>query len=260
MAKLIDISTARSQPGLRLVLTAGAPGPWGESIKGMLHVKKIPCIRVAQKAGEENHELVEWTGRRNAPQLVDEDDKSIHAWADLIYFAERRGATPRLIPEDFENRVLMFGLIHEIAGEDGFAWNRRYSMLGPVVKMHREKPNPALEGIVRMAQEYGYSDEAGEAAPGKVVSVLENLTARLQAQRKAGSPYFIADQISALDIYWACFAALIAPLPHEQCPMPDFLRRSYSTYEPIVSDAISPELLEHRDRIYREFLELPIEI
>ena len=31
----IDVETARTAPGLRLVLSAGVPGPWGESAKGI---------------------------------------------------------------------------------------------------------------------------------------------------------------------------------------------------------------------------------
>ncbi len=260
MTEYLDIASARAHPGIRLVLSAGVPGPWGEAIKGLLHVKKIPYTRVQQDPGSENPELVAWTGRRNAPQLIAEDDEPIHSWADLIHFVESREKTPPLIPDDIAQRVTMFGLIHEIAGEDGLAWNRRYSLLGPVVKMHRKNPNPAFEGVARMAESYGYCDEAAEAAPGKVVAVLDHLTRQLEEQEKAGSPYFVGERISALDIYWACFAAMLAPLPQELCPMPDYLRTSYATSEPIVKAALSEALLSHRDRIYNDSLELPLKI
>ena len=90
MSEFVSVAEARAQDGVRLVLSAGTPGPWGEAIKGMLHVKKIPYLRVRQEAGRENPDLVAWTGIRNAPQIIAEDDLPIHAWADLIQFAERR--------------------------------------------------------------------------------------------------------------------------------------------------------------------------
>ena len=35
MADWIDVEQARRLPGLRLVLTQGVPGPWGEAAKGV---------------------------------------------------------------------------------------------------------------------------------------------------------------------------------------------------------------------------------
>ena len=47
----IEIDDAIGRGGLRLVLTAGVPGPWSESAKGILKVKKIPYAPVRQNAG-----------------------------------------------------------------------------------------------------------------------------------------------------------------------------------------------------------------
>ena len=64
MSEFVSVAEAKAQEGIRLVLTAGAPGPWGEAIKGMLRVKKIPFVRVRQEAGTDNAELVRLIGRR----------------------------------------------------------------------------------------------------------------------------------------------------------------------------------------------------
>ncbi len=260
MTDALDIPAARAHEGLRLVLSVGAPGPWGEAIKGMLHVKKIPHVTVRQIPGEANPELVEWTGVRNAPQLVCENDEPLHGWLDLIHFCEERAPSPPLIPENLEDRAAMFGLIREIAGDQGFAWNRRYSLFQPVMAIETKEPNPAIEAVRLMAQSYGYSEKRANAAPGQVVEVLNHLDRRLEAQKAAGSVYFIADRLSALDIYWAVFAALIAPLPEELCPMPAYLRQSYGSVDSAVRDATSPALVRHRDFIYDEYLELPVRI
>ena len=55
-------------------------------------------------------------------------------------------------------------------------------------------------------------------------------------------------------------AALVAPLPEEVCPMPAMIRQQYESPGPLLGEAVDPLLLEHRDRIYREFMEYPIEL
>jgi len=46
--------------------------------------------------------------------------------------------------------------------------------------------------------------------------------------------------------------ALFKPLPPDQCPMPDAIRPAFESLDPI--------LLEHRDFIYDEHLELPLSL
>ncbi|HSG91675.1 MAG TPA: hypothetical protein VLA56_20830, partial [Pseudomonadales bacterium] len=71
MAEYVDVDTARSMNGLRVVLTAGVPGaPWTEAAKAVLEVKNIPFVRVAQSAGRTDEALREWTGIVNAPIAV----------------------------------------------------------------------------------------------------------------------------------------------------------------------------------------------
>ena len=44
MAQYIEIEQARSMPGLRVVLPQGRPNPWGEALKGILHVEEKPIV------------------------------------------------------------------------------------------------------------------------------------------------------------------------------------------------------------------------
>jgi len=86
-----------------------------------------------------------------------------------------------------------------------------------------------------------------------------SLSSTAIARPKAnGSKFLIGDRLSALDIYWAAFAALVQPLPPELCPMATAFRDHYAGMDAGVLAATSPLLLEHRDFIYREYLELPI--
>lgn len=258
MSEILSVAEARKRQGVRLVLTADAPGPWGEAIKGMLHVKQIPYVRVRQTAGTDDPELLAWTGIRNAPQLIFDDEPAIHTWANMIHFVERRANKPSLIPQTPDERVKMFGLIHELAGEDGLAWNRRLCLFKPVMDLAKQNPNPAFETVMTLASHYRYSEEGAAGASFKVAEVLTLLARQLGEQRATGSRYMIGDNLSALDIYWAAFAALISPLPHELCPMPDYLRQSYANIDDTVRAALDSSLIEHRDFIYETYLELPV--
>jgi glutathione S-transferase len=107
---------------------------------------------------------------------------------------------------------------------------------------------------------YGYSPAAAAAAPAKAALILRALAGQLEAQRARDSRFLIGGQLSALDIYWAVFAALIEPLPDNLCPMPADVRRRYLCEDRAVRAATTPQLLAHRDFIYHEFLELPVDV
>jgi glutathione S-transferase len=251
-----DVESARREGGLRLVLTTGVPGPWGEAAKGLFHVKKIPYLPVAQEGGMPNEELLAWTGHDNAPQAVWEDEPARTGWAEILLLAERLEPGPALIPPDPRQRAWMFGLLHEIAGEDGFAWNRRLQLLHPILAAAGDAAPPP---IAKLGRSYGYSPETAQRADGRVVAILRLLSSVLHEQRERGSDWLVGDALSAVDIYWAAFAAMVAPLPVEQCAMPEYLRASYTLTDAAGLEAADPILLEHRDRVYRDWLALPLD-
>jgi len=242
--------------GLRLVLTAGVPGPWSEAAKGILHVKKLPYVKVSQELGGANRELLEWTSQASAPVMVWNEDWPRSIWNDQLYLAERLQPDPPLIPADLEDRVLMFGYANEICGENGFGWTKRLL----IIREGLENPNEAGRQLFSyLAQKYGYDKAAVAAAPARLVGILNALSARLELQRKRGSRFFIGDALTALDIYWATFAVMNDPLPDELCPLSPAFRRVYSTADPAIRSATKPILLDHRDFIYHNFLELPLD-
>jgi glutathione S-transferase len=255
----IDVAEARARKGLRLVLTAGVPGPWGEAAKAVFRAKGIPFARVRQEMGSANDALVAWTGRSNAPIAVFEDERPRDGWAEIVLLAERLAPEPRLLPADPDARALAFGLIHELAGEDGLGWSRRLMMLDPILRLPPGAGGPMRAAVERMGRRYGHSPAAAAAAPGRVAVILDLFSRRLRSQRAAGSRFLLGDSLSAVDLYWAAFAALVRPLPESDCAMPAGLRASY-TLAPPLADAADPQLLEHRDRIYREVLTLPVDL
>jgi glutathione S-transferase len=111
----------------------------------------------------------------------------------------------------------MLGLINEIAGENGLGWQRRHLLIKGNVS------NPATDQRTkdfwhRFGGKYLFSEEAAAAAPARVASILKFLAERLDRQKAKGGKFFIGDKLSAVDIYWATFAALIRPMAPELCP------------------------------------------
>jgi glutathione S-transferase len=143
-------------------------------------------------------------------------------------------------------------------GENGFGWSRRLMLLRAGMGDSDTPPAAMRATLGRMARQYGYSRAAADAAPERVAQVIETLSRQLAAQRAAGKRYLVGDRVSALDIYWAAMAALVAPLPADVCAMPEMLRGLYGNPGPVVAKALDPALLEHRDRIYRDYMEFPL--
>jgi glutathione S-transferase len=256
MVEYVGIAEARAMSGLRLVLTAGVPGPWGEAAKGLLRVKGLPFVSVRQEAGAEDAALREWTGQTSAPVAVWNDERPRSTSLEILMLAERLVPEPALLPADPEERALTIGLCHEIVGEGGLGWNRR-------LLLFREAFAGADETTARsvppIAVKYGYGAGAVGAAPARVAEILSLLAARLERQQAAGRRFLVGDRLSALDVYWAAFATMFDPLPPEQCPMPDFLRTMYTVRDPVVRAALAPRLLAHRDFVYRDFIGLPLD-
>jgi hypothetical protein len=253
-----SVDDGKAAGGLRLALTGGVPGPWSEAAKGMFRVRSVDYLPVFQEGGGANEALVAWTGHRNAPTAMYNDEPARVTPVDMINLAERLGTGPSLVPADIEERVTMFGLLNEIAGENGFGWSARILMFAAMVASLGEaamKDNPML-------RDYHYDPAEAAGVPGRLIAILECLTRQLTAQSEAGSRYFVGDTLSALDIYWACFSQMLAPLPPEVNPMPEYLYGIWGQtakslegvgYQP------DPALLEHRDYIFPTYLQWPLD-
>jgi glutathione S-transferase len=259
MATYIEVDEAINLPGLRVVLTPSVPGPWTEAAKGILHVKKIPYVKVRQELGGPNLPLINWTKQATAPVFVYNDERPRTIWIDQLYLAERLAPTPALIPAAQADRAMMFGLANEICGENGFGWLRRLMMIHGAL-INPETPEASKQGTRTLGAKYDYAAEAAEAAAPRVAEILTALDRQLTANRGRGSKFLVGDRLSALDIYWAAFAALVKPLPEEVCKIHPGFRKMYNCADPIVTAAATPHLMAHRDFIYHEYLELPLDM
>lgn len=258
MADYVEVAQAIGMPGLRVVFTPSVPGPFSEAAKGILYVKKLPHVRARQDILGPNPDLLRWTGQTTAPVACWNDEPPRSTWIEQLFLFERLAPAPRLIPENWDDRVLMFGLANEIMSENGFSWNRRHIMVRDFSGPDRDETTRAI--YTKLGQKYWYGPEAAAAAPHRCADIMRRLAARLESQRAKGSRYFIGPSLTALDIYWATAAAMLVPLPQEHCEMPQLFRDVYTNTDPVLREATVPILMEHRDFVYREHLKLPLEL
>lgn len=252
------IEQARAAKGLRLTLTGGVPAPWSEAAKGCFFVRQVNYIPVRQEGGGANEELVAWTGHRNAPTAMYNAEPARATPLEMINLAQRLGSGPSLVPEDIDERIVMFGLLNEVTGENGLAWNARILMFKAMVETMGE----AAMADNPMLRDYHYSVDEAASAPANIITILQRLSRQLHSQKDAGSRYLVGKQLSALDIYWACFSQMLDQLPPEVNPMPDYLRKIWgltATAIQAADYAIDPALLEHRDYIFPTYLQWPLD-
>jgi glutathione S-transferase len=251
----ISVEEAIARPGLRMVVVGNVPSGWGEAAKGILHIKGIEWAAV--RLAYDSEALAQWCGQRNGPVAVYEDERPRAGWAEILLLAERLAPTPSLLPADPAARALAMGLAHEICGEEGLGWTRRLQLIH--AGLHSAGGFP--ERVAKyLARKYGYRPEAGAAANARAAQLLGMLAARLQAQREAASRYYIGDSLTAVDVYSAAFMAMFAPLPAPQCAMDPSTRAAFETRDPQTEAALAPILLEHRDMMYAQHLELPLSL
>jgi glutathione S-transferase len=113
--------------------------------------------------------------------------------------------------------------------------------------------------VREIMHQYGYSSETAAAAPQRLAAFLGSLAVRLRQQIAAGSEYLVGDRLSAVDLYWACFSIMVAPLSQSASPMAEWLRAYYLDTGPAIAAALDPLLITHRDRIYGRHIGLPLD-
>ena len=250
----VAVKEAIDAPGLRLVLTGGVPGPWGEAAKAILAFKGITYLPVLQEGGGENKALLDWTGQTSAPVAVYEDLPPICHWLDLLMLSERLAPNKPLVPQNPPERIVVLGLSALIAGVDGFGWHRRLHLLAPMMAL--ESPPPMVQ---RLGNKYGWSEQAREAATARLQAISAELDGRLAQQLAEGSDYLAGDAVSAADFYWASFSGMVKPLPHADNPMPDYLRSTYEAVDEETRACLTPRLEAHRDMMYERHIKLPLD-
>jgi glutathione S-transferase len=252
MIDWIPVSRARDLSGLRVVLAKGVWAVWSECAKAMLHYKRLPYAPVPQIIFEENVELVAWTGVRNQPQLIYDDEPARTSWLDIINLLERLAPDPPLLPADPEQRAQVIGWCNELAGENGLGWCRRIQMTATETSL---VPGTAATII---SSEYGGQMGDVSRAERRIADIVAGIAKTLRRQEALGSQFLVGKTVSAADLYWACFSNLVGPFPMDVCPVPQDLHAGFAQVGSTVSKALDPVIFRHRDAIYRDYLELPL--
>ena len=266
--KYLTIEEAKKATGLRLVLGEyPIPGPWREACKGIFYVKGIPyqSVRTSNAnssdlligADNSQSELIDWTAQPSHPVAIWNDERPRSLWYDQLYLAERLSNQCQLIPDNLDERTLMFGTINELAGENGLAWSQRLLMVdAPLKNLPENDESRPFWNL--LGSKYGYSEDNADKARLRIISILKKIDTLLTTNQTSKNKYFLASGFSALDIYSACFIGLLKPMPPEKCPMATDFSPAYSSPHTDINEAISKRILEHRDFIYEKYLELPI--
>jgi glutathione S-transferase len=253
--RFVELEEARQASGLRVVIATNVPSPWSQAALGILDMKELDYLVVRFRRTDE--EIKRWTGTRNAPAVMCDDEPPRTGWAEIVALGERLGGRMSLVPEDGERRVRMFGLSHEILGEGGLCWNVRLLLThaGLTTDGRSGWPKPVAEYL---APRYGYAPERTPAARARAVEILRLLDGVLAESRSRGYAYLLGPTPTALDVHAAVALGTIWPLPEADCPMPAPVRRAFETLDEEVRAAVSPALLEHRALMFSRHLVLPV--
>jgi glutathione S-transferase len=249
--RFVDLESAMESPGIRLVMLKGAPSPWSQAAKAIFELKGLDVVAVWKSPGDQA--IQAWTGVINAPVVMYGNEPARTHWSDILAFAERLAPTPALIPASPEQRLLAFGLSHEVMGEQGLVWNMRLSLVELSLKTEGAR-GYSLPVARYLGERYGYTPGCGEAADARVQEILHALGAQLER----GGPYYFGSRPSALDIYSAAAMDTLAPLSAADCPMHPRTRAALEARRDAARTSPPASLLAHRDLMHREHMPLPM--
>jgi glutathione S-transferase len=195
------------------------------------------------------------TGQESLPVVFWNDERPRSHWLEQLVLAERISLEPRLLPDDPLERAKVVGLVGELCSEAGFGWHRRVMMIARLLTEPGFGERERSIGQY-LAAKYRHNTDSVEASTKR----CEEITLAFAGLRMAGAEYLVGPTLTALDLAWAAFAALIKPLPEDLCPMKPLWRDLYTWMPSMTPPHIVEALLAHRAQIYRSLLPLPVDV
>ncbi|HKU89791.1 MAG TPA: hypothetical protein VJP84_08350 [Steroidobacteraceae bacterium] len=251
----LSVEEAIPRRGLRMVVVGQVPSPWGEAAKAFFHIKQIDFAAV--RLVYDNEALKNWAQQLSGPVAILDDEPPRSGWAEILMLAERLAPTPALLPLQPEARARALRLAEDFCSQDGLGWHRRLQLVHAGLTQAGGFPE-RIAGY--LGKKYGYASANMERSAARVRELLGGFAAVLRAQRDAGHEYYLGETFSAVDIYSATFMAMFKPLPEELCTMHPHVRQALEWLDAPTAAALDPILLEHRDRVYRRHLQLPLSL
>ena len=248
--RYVDLETAKSARGIRVVSSAIVPSPWSEAAKALFTLAKVPFVAV--RAVPRDPAIAAWTAAHNVPVVFHDDDPPRTVWSQILALAARLGD---VLPRGLRERAATTGLIHEIAGEDGLGWNARLMMIHTSFTTNGER-GFAVPAAKYLSAKYGYDAPRIPAARARAIEILAALGERL-----GGATYFGGERPDALDAYVATVLTPLAPIGEADCPdlQPAF-RAGFTAAADELGAHVPPALTALRARMYERHLEWPIRI
>lgn len=254
----VELQAAQALDGPVMTVAGVLPSPWSEAAKGIFHVKKIeiPLVRFRST----DVDIVKWSGMNNTPVLLCKGEPRRTGWAEILTFAERQGGEVSLVPEDAADRIRLFGVGHEIAGEEGLGYCSRLLMIHGSIASEGAEGFP-LPAAKYLAPKYGYETARIAAAKRRIADVLALLDRMVEKSRSEGRTYLLGNQLSALDIYLATFLTPIVGVSETECPgMLPQVRPAFAYLKNEVGPLVTDALTAHRAMMFERHLAWPIAI
>ena len=245
---------AEMESGTRVTFIPGMQALYAEALKNICYVKEIPLIRalhplmgIDKETGEDRQaRLYELTSQTSLPTMFHDQDRPRNVWIEQLSLAENIGKddSPKLIPDNLQDRVDMFGLCAVILGEDGLVWN---------IRILNDSP---------LARKYGYSEKGSSEATGKIVDIIDLINNRLDDQEKIGSQYLIGQSLTAADIYWATMLMSTIATPEDIMPRTEQNQGMLMWFEanskiPEIDNALTEKIRDHQHYILKTYCETP---
>lgn len=253
MFEYVDVETAKTARGTRLVTNALVPSPWSEAMKGLFVLAQLPALVV--RRGMDTTAIDAWTGIDNAPALIHDREPIRTSWAAIVAFVDRMAPAAGILPADVAARADAIGTLDAIAGEGGIGWNARLAMIDASITSEGATGFPP--SIAKyLAKRYGYSPAAIAAARTRIVDQLAFVASKLSGD------YFGGDAPNAIDIYSATFLTPVAaPLTDADCPdMIPPLRAAFASAHAAFGSVVPAPLLAHRERMFERHLARPFRL
>jgi glutathione S-transferase len=249
--EFVPLEKAARMKGVRVTFLPGVPALFSECLKNFLDAKKVPYTRALHPAfGKDQSFLYKLTSQTSLPTMLHDDERPRNSWIEQVVLADKLGGPPSLIPEKLDERVLLFGLMNELLGEDGLMWRKRL-----------------LFGASPFTEKYGHSDQAATEAPARIAEVVGSFAARIDAQRAAGSRYLLGKSLTALDIYFATVTYMICPPGEDMLPRTKQNRgllQGFAANPPEVQAIVDGEggraIREYRDYILQTHCVMPAQL
>lgn len=254
----VDLATARSARGVRIVVSGFVPSPWSEAAKGLFRIAKVPVLAVRRT--RDAADVTAWTGVDNVPVVVHEAEPPRTHWAAITALAARLAGPGVLIPEEVTARADAMGALEQIAGEDGVGWNARLAMIHASLTSDGARGFPLPIGSY-LAKRYGYTPEAAALSRGRIERQLQSLRERLLTQRALGHAFLGGARVSAIDVYVATFLTPLSAIPEKDCPgLAPALRHAFGAAHEELGHLVPAELSAHREMLFQSHLAWPIEL